>query len=557
MQDERRSASSEGSKWRFPSAVFESVGSLFRKKEVPFDIEAEKKKFVGLDGLRNTDKKFLLSTYRSLSGPDSSAKPDNISQHVIDLFVDEVVEGGDIAICEIEAVAPIFVEEIRNRPKKQPKNINPESEKDRVELLSYRIIGKLKGIYEDKKIFGQWTAEDEEKLEPKVLQARALHIAEKICKAPREFGPGLDAYMGSLDADIQSKEKDFLTRDRVALDPKIVQKIFELHPNDYEQLVGMYEEVFARAALLEASGMTYEAGILRELDISFSPIDGVSLRTPQERLAYIEEIKDPSTLKAKWRQERVKTGYKRDLTEGFVATQAIPELLGKGVSYEDVIKQMHWFHVAGGYDQIEARKHLKRNIAGEYRQEPVSVGNYPAPNEKLVLGMMEKLIKQAELFSAQLEALRDKETPESFEQKAHQLACHISHQFMAIHPMVDGNGRTGRSLRDYIIAKHLGVEKISEYKGYGSAGVGYKVFECFRGGQSGLTNDQIETFYGSELATRYRTVVTPEENRLLGPHHESLMAHLGETDITQEVFNNKDIVEFAARLKDIIDGKNK
>lgn len=571
----RGEAQQVDSKWKFPKA-FEGVARLFGAKKEQPEPEPDLERFSVLGGLKNTDKKSLFALYNHLRERDTEkAKTDeapaniDISAHIIELLTDEVASG-EVTVDELDEFAYVLEDEIeyrakdkgKKRTKKTPQQVEIDrwAEEHRIGELTGIVRRKIKGVYEQKARFGDLTPEEKAALEHEPLMAKSTNIAEKIRKAPSKFDKGLSMYMEATRTDLAQKEQDFLAKQRVTLDAGATQKILGLHPNDYEQVVDGYEEVFARAGLLGAQGMAEEAQIAKNLDIFFSPLDGAMLRTPAERLAYIEDLLNPTELKAKWRQEKIYGS--RDKATEFVEREVIPELLANNVPFEEVVKQMHWFLVSGSFDQLDACKTLKKNMAGEYRNCYVSAGNYPCPDEKLVPEMMAKLAQQVELFSAQLEAMKESESPESFEEKVHQFACHVTHRFVDIHPMMDGNGRTARSLRSYIMSKHLGVEKMREYNAaerrdntyYGDARAG-KLLEHLRFGQPSLRSGEMDTYSGSTLATKFQSTIRTGHPIGLGVWHEPIMAHLGETSIQTEVFDNKKLVSFASHAKEIIDGK--
>lgn len=555
------------SKWKFPKA-FEGVTRLFGARKEQPEPEPDIERFSVLDGLKNTDKKGLLSLYDCLCKRDTEEGKTGVSVHIIELLTDEVASG-EVTADELDKLAYVLENEIEYRAKDKDKKrtkktaqqveIDRWAEKYHVEELAEKVRWKIKDMYEQKAIFRGLSQEEKAALEDEPLRTKSANIAEKIRKAPPKFDKGLSVYMESTKANLAKKEQDFLGKQRVALDAEATQKILYLHPNEYEQVVDKYEEVFARAGLLEVGGMTEEAQIAKNLDTFFSPLDGTMLRTPEERLRYIEDLLNPTELKAKWRQEEI-YGSRGNAPE-FVEREVIPELLANNVPFEEAVKQMHWFLVSGSYDQLDACRTLKENMAGEYRKCHVSAGNYPGPDEKFVPEMMAKLAQQVELFSAQVEVMKESESPESFEEKVHQLACHVTHRFVDIHPMMDGNGRTARSLRSYIMSKHLGVEKMREYNAvprdsahYGDARAG-KLLEHLRFGQPSLRYEEVDTYFGSALATKFRSTVRTDQPLGLNPWHEPLMAHLGETSIQTEVFDNTKLVSFTNHAKEIINGK--
>ncbi|MBU0627609.1 MAG: Fic family protein [Nanoarchaeota archaeon] len=90
----------------------------------------------------------------------------------------------------------------------------------------------------------------------------------------------------------------------------------------------------------------------------------------------------------------------------------------------------------------------KPDIAGKYRDYPVRVGNYRAPDWQDVKGLMNKLIQFIN---------ENKINPVELSAKAH-------YRFERVHPFGDGNGRIGRLLMNYILWHNKYPMLIIEYK---------------------------------------------------------------------------------------------
>ncbi len=543
--------------WSFPTRAIESLKKMWGEKK-----ESEPAKpdtFSEFNQLQNTDKKALIRIYEYLKKKDQDEGTAN-SPHIIDVLKEEIARK-EISNDHLREFAILLVEELNQRhhdkkTKKTGTQIDIDRQKDyRIQVLSNRVENVLRRYYESKRIFSHLTAEEEKASEPGAIEDHSKKIAEKIVNAPNKFDESLSMFIDTLQADLTKKEVEYFAKKRTSLTPEDIKKIFELHPNDYEEQATEYELVFARANILSATGMDEEAKIVKDLNLRYSPVDGAKLQSPSDRLKYLEILQNPNDPKMKWRKEK-KSYYDKEWSREFIANEIIPDQLAKNAKFGDVVKQIHWFQVAGSNDQRESARMLDRDIAGEYRQEHVSIGNYPAPKYTDIETMMLKFEAQIDAFSAQIERLRTTEPPDVFEQKVHQFACYVSSQFTAIHPMVDGNGRTSRSLREYIIAKHLGVEKIPAYAGTNAEGKDYyNLLNCLRYGPVTITEDRLNSYYNSDLETKFRTTTSREEQIRLGLHHEPLMAHLEQTDIQKEVFDNKAIVDFANRAKEIIDSK--
>ena len=91
------------------------------------------------------------------------------------------------------------------------------------------------------------------------------------------------------------------------------------------------------------------------------------------------------------------------------------------------------------------------NDQGAWRTKGVKVGNavvtiYMAPHQSMVPGLMKQLIAEVDQL-----AKRKLDLTEAFYYAA---LLHLA--FVKIHPFIDGNGRTGRLLEKWFLAKHIG-----------------------------------------------------------------------------------------------------
>ncbi len=162
--------------------------------------------------------------------------------------------------------------------------------------------------------------------------------------------------------------------------------------------------------------------------------------------------------------------------------------------------------------------------------------------------MMSKFTAQVESFSVQLEARRDSLSPDEFEKQALQYACLVLNRFGAIHPMADGNGRTARSLYEYIIAKHLGPEKMTEYSTRHFGPEETIPYEMKASQVNMNLSEPLEFRAGNPL---YETMMTkdPAAINRAGMWHAPLMAHLGILDFDQEVVNDPELVKFTENMR--------
>lgn len=92
----------------------------------------------------------------------------------------------------------------------------------------------------------------------------------------------------------------------------------------------------------------------------------------------------------------------------------------------------------------------KQDIAGKYRDYPVKVGNYRAPEWQ----DLEKLLKE---FFDWYNKKKSSLNPVEFAARAH-------YKFERIHPFGDGNGRIGRLIIAYILKKSKYPIMVIEYK---------------------------------------------------------------------------------------------
>ncbi len=91
------------------------------------------------------------------------------------------------------------------------------------------------------------------------------------------------------------------------------------------------------------------------------------------------------------------------------------------------------------------------NDRGAWRTKGVKVGNalvtiYMAPHQSLVPGLMKQLF-------AELDAINQRKLDPT---EAFYYAALLHLVFVKIHPFIDGNGRTGRLLEKWFLARHLG-----------------------------------------------------------------------------------------------------
>jgi len=258
------------------------------------------------------------------------------------------------------------------------------------------------------------------------------------------------------------------------LSPEQIEKILRMHPDNYEHALELYRRIPEQQRVLEAMGLRDCANELANLDIKFSAVDGISLATPEERMAYFEMLKNMSPLELEWYRTRppklpsskfhpqyIDLANKlKEFSARFITEKLIPDLVARNLSFEDLVKELHKWQTMGSSAQMEVLRSAKEgyNIAGRYRNVVVHVGAYWCPDSPKVPALMKLLSDQVENYSAQIERMKATMTPRAYESAVIQYAAHVLQRFVEIHPMRDGNGRTARMLYNYIVSKHLGVQ---------------------------------------------------------------------------------------------------
>jgi hypothetical protein len=258
------------------------------------------------------------------------------------------------------------------------------------------------------------------------------------------------------------------------LSPEQIGKILRMHPDNYEHALELYRKIPEQQKVLEAMGLRDSANELANLDNKFSAVDGISLATPEERLAYFEKLKNMSPLELEWYRTRPPklpaskshpqyadiANQLKEFSARFITEKLMPDLVARNMPFEDLVKELHKWQTMGSSAQMEVLRSASEgyNIAGRYRNVVVRVGAYWCPEETKVPGFMKLLSDQVEQYSAQMERMKAAMTPQAYESAVIQYAAHVLQRFVEIHPMRDGNGRTARMLYNYIVSKHLGAE---------------------------------------------------------------------------------------------------
>ena len=127
---------------------------------------------------------------------------------------------------------------------------------------------------------------------------------------------------------------------------------------------------------------------------------------------------------------------------------------------------------------------IRDDVAGRFRKdnEFVRVGNYIAPNPKEVLGLLEKMLRE---YNAAIH--------ENIIKRIAKLHLAFEH----IHPFVDGNGRIGRVLNNYLLLR----------EGFAPINIKFidrkKYYEAFQEFDVKETTDIMEEIVGKALTNSY------------------------------------------------------
>lgn len=476
-------------------------------------------------------------------------KTPDLGAYAASLFAEEIAVG-IVDIEELHVLAETFTKHRISSPK------NPDSayKNSLAKEISSELRFRAKTKIDFKRASGKPVSDDEEEVIIKAIKDKVSGLVEKIIAAPKKLTSNMGAFAEQLETDVAINHENFLTAPHGDLTQAELEKILIAHPDDYATIVSGYELASAQAARAETSGMDVCIKALRDASVSFSPVDGTILKTPADRVAYAERLANAGEVRAKWYETKPPT-YDKTFAREFTSTEVIPRAIATNAPLDELAKELHWYQTAGSPEQIERVKVLEKDLAGNYRQEFVFVGNervgWGCPQHTVVPELMTKLAAQAEYFSVELEARRDSLSPADFEKQVLQYACLILNRFGAIHPMADGNGRTARSLYEYTIAKHLGSEKMAEYstRHFGPAETipnDLKLDQVYMNHK-----DQMDFGQNSSL---YKTLIAkdPDVFQRIGLQHAPLLAHLETMDFDQEVVNDQELIMFTNKFREAL-----
>ena len=164
-------------------------------------------------------------------------------------------------------------------------------------------------------------------------------------------------------------------------------------------------------------------------------------------------------------QEFVERGNEmKEFSSRFIDDKVMPDLtrrLDSGdIGMEEAIRELHSWQTVGSNAQtskfLNEGLYKGKDIAGEYRKSAAFVGEHIAPGRPgELVGLLSKRLESG---MDELKKLKGKISETEYENKAIKLAAYAQQEFVGIHPMVDGNGRTSRALYNLVARKTLGEE---------------------------------------------------------------------------------------------------
>jgi|GEM_PF-4555283 len=254
---------------------------------------------------------------------------------------------------------------------------------------------------------------------------------------------------------------------------------------DLESRLILKQEVDEWAEIIKKKGLHQCAEDIANLDLQFSRVDGSPLRTRTERFAFMEKMKNLSKLELEWYKTRPeaplppkgrldykvgspehevfhrKSNELKKFNAEFISQKLIPALIAKGTSLRSIILEVHRWQTRGSQAQLDILRspdEYGHDIAGRFRECNMRVKDYFAPDASRAPELVTLFSRQMERLSSELLAKKGEVSPQEYEKAVVKLACYVQQTFIDIHPMRDGNGRTSRSLYEYVITKFLGPQ---------------------------------------------------------------------------------------------------
>jgi len=262
----------------------------------------------------------------------------------------------------------------------------------------------------------------------------------------------------------------------------------ELTPELADDLIVLSEQF----VVLFEMGLGQSVEELMDFSALYSRVDGMLLRTPDERQAYLSHLLQLSGLELQWYQgkpdapplayreypedspenQEYKRAYNdiKNYNAAFISEHLIPMLLEEGYSFSELPSILHSWQVRGTDVQSDfitwalSQDDIGIDISTQYRTLDIQVGElgdevfYQAPIAEDVSNLMELFFVNLESFQRELDQSRGLVSEEEFTQRVLTFAAYAQQRFVDIHPMFDGNGRTSRMLFEYIVASNLGID---------------------------------------------------------------------------------------------------
>lgn len=375
----------------------------------------------------------------------------------------------ELAVKAAEAMKPAEIspadrEIIDHKPDGQPQNPDLEAtikDNNKLEADYKEISGRLKKM-EDQALLNQMKGITDPDL---ATQIEALKTERTNYEDSLKFEREIE----------QEARTDFVQKhieDAAKLHPDIpLPQLHELmmrSPLDYEQVIYLSKQ----SAKLEGMGLHQAAKDMANLTADFASVDGSPLKTAEQRSAFLEKMLKLSPIEREWYTTRPETtldtsdpDYQqkfndlKDFNAKFMSEKVLPLLIAKNLPVDQLILEIHKWQARGSQAQMEvlASPAEGYDISGKVRDVTVSVGEYVAPVPGRVPELLGKMSSKMQGIEGDLAILKQSD-PAAYEKAVVKTALYALQTFVEIHPMRDGNGRTGRALYEYYIVKFLGPE---------------------------------------------------------------------------------------------------